>query len=302
MLIGHGKGYGRKLPAHDLHLPKMNFILMLLISLLSFLAGPLSAQERIVGEGEYKGFIVNEGRQSFKIASIKPGQTIQAFLTPHWHVEFGGRVQCRLEDEKGEFLRSALTTFTESSKEEPLFLEWTSNSQPKPSAYLIHILGSGGAYAGEILGTYTLQIILWNQNDGHSDTDAPESFEKALFLPISEPGNYLFEENFISGTADLQDVFKILVKPNHTLTLQAFPAQWHGEGRKGYLRWEFFNKSMKLLKSGACAYNQMNPFMVKIFHPRVKGEPKAALFYLSIKIEGKINSIYTIQAEVKEGR
>lgn len=281
----------------------MNFILKLLIFLLSFLVCPLWAQERIVGEGEHKGFIINEGRQSFKVASIKPGQTIHVFLTPHWLVEFGGRMQCRLEDERGELLRSVLSTITERANEEPLFLEWTSNSQPKPSAYFIHILGSGGAYGGEILGTYTLQIIIWNQNDGQSGTDAPESFEKALLLPFSEPGNYLFEENFISGTADLQDIFKILIKPNHTFTLQAFPAQWHGEeGAKGYLRWEFFNKSLKLLKSGVCSYKQVNPFMVKIFHPRVKGEPKPALFYLSVKIEGKVNSIYTIQAEVKEGR
>ncbi|MGB9699727.1 MAG: hypothetical protein ACPL5I_10120 [Thermodesulfobacteriota bacterium] len=280
----------------------MNFILPLLIFLLSFFVGPLCAQERIVGEGEHKGFIVNEGRQSLKIAAIKPGQTIQVFLTPHWLTEFSGRVQCRLEDEKGELLRSALSTMGESTKEEPLFLEWTSNSQPKPAAYFIHILGSGGAYGGEILGTYTLQIILWNQNDGNSGTDAPESFEKALLLPISEPGHYLFEENFISGTADLQDIFKILVKPNHTLTLQAFPAQWQGAGHKGNLRWEFLNKSLKLLKSGICAYNQVNPFTVKIFHPRVKGEPKPALFYFSVKIEGKLSSIYTIQAEVKEGR
>lgn len=281
----------------------MNFILVLLIFLLSFLVCPLSAQERIVGEGEHKGFIINEGRQSLKITSIKPGQTIQVFLTPHWHVEFGGRVQFRLEDEKGELLRSTIGIISESAKEESLFLEWTSNSQPNPSAYLIHILGSGGSYGGEILGTYTLQIVLWNQNDGNSGTDAPESFEKALLLPISEPGNYLFEENFISGTADLQDIFKILIKPNHTFTLQAFPAQWHGEeGAKGYLRWEFFNKSLKMLKSGICSYNQANPFTVKIFHPRVKGEPKLALFYLSVKIDGKVSSIYTIQAEVKEGR
>lgn len=280
----------------------MKIVLLIFFCLHSFLILPLRAQEKIVGEGEHKGFIISEGRQSLRIPSIRAGQTIQILLTPHWHVEFGGRVQCRLENEKGELLRSAFGTITEGSTEEPIFLEWTSNSQPKPSAYLIHILGSGGAYGGEILGTYTLQIILWNQNDGNSGTDAPESFEKALLLPISESGIYLFDENFISGTADLQDIFKILVKPNHALTLQAFPVQWHGEGAKGNLRWEFLNKSLKLLKSGICSYNQVNPFTVKIFSPQVKGKATPVLFYFSVRINGKISSIYTIRAEVKEGR
>ncbi len=281
----------------------MNFIFSVLIFLLFFLASPLSGQERIVGEGEHKGFIINEGRQTFRVTNIKPGQTIQVFLTPHWHVELGGRVYCRLEDEKGELLRSALGTMAEGNKEEPLFLEWTSNSQPKPAAYLIHILGSGGAYGGEILGTYTLQIILWNQNDGDSGTDAPESFEKALFLHFSAPGIYLFEENFISGTADLQDNYKILVRPNHTLTLEVFPTQWHGgEAGKGKLRWDFFKRSLKLIKSGICSDNQVNPFKIKIFHPQVKEKEKPALFYFSVRIEGEKSAIYTIKAEVKEGR
>lgn len=279
----------------------MNLSLFSLI-LYFLLVSSLSAQERIVGEGEQRGFIVNEGRQTFKVTAIKPGQTIQIYLTPHWHVEFGGRVQCLLEDEKGELLSSILGTVAEKDKEEPLFLEWTSNSQPKPSAYTIHVLGSGGAYGGEILGAYTLQIILWNQNDGDAGTDAPESFEKALLLPISEPGNYLFEENFLSGTADLQDIFKMQIKPNHTLILQAFPTQWHGPGPKGNLRWELFNKSLRLLKGGTSPFNQKTPFQAKIFHPRVKSDSKPALFYLSVKIEGKVSAIYSIQADVKEGR
>lgn len=261
-----------------------------------------AAQERIVGEGEQRGFIVNEGRQSLKVSNIKPGQTIQVFLTPQWLIEMGGRVQCRLEDEKGELLRTAQAVNLGKTETEPIFLEWTSNSQPKPAAYIIHILGSGGTYGGEILGSFTLQIILWNQNDGEAGTDAPETFERALLLPIGEPGKYQFEENFISGTADLADVFKINLPANHTLILKAFPAQWHGQGRRGNLRWEFFNKSFRLLKGGNCPFGQTTPFMIKIFHPRLKGKAKPALFYFSVKIEGKVSAIYTITAEMKEGR
>ncbi len=140
---------------------------------------PLWAEENIVGEGEYKGFIVNEGRQVLKVSSIKPGQTIQVFLIPHWIVEMGGKVEWRLEDPEGASLRVSSKTNPEV---EPFFMEWTSNSQPKPSAYYIHIRGSGGAYSGEILGQYTLQIFLRDQNDGNSGTDAPETYEKAIFF------------------------------------------------------------------------------------------------------------------------
>ena len=260
---------------------------------------PLWAEEKIVGEGEYKGFIVNEGRQVLKVSPIKPGQTIQVFLIPHWIVEMGGKVEWRLEDPEGASLRVSRKTNPEV---EPFFMEWTSNSQPKPSAYYIHIRGSGGAYSGEILGQYTLQIFLRDQNDGNSGTDAPETYEKAIFLPISEPGTYLFDENFVSSTADVYDIFKINIKPNHSLTLQASPLQWQGSGQKGKVSWKFLNKSFRLLKGGNCPFPQTTPFVVKVFHPQVKTDTKPSLFYLLVQIEGEASLIYTLQAEMKEGR
>jgi hypothetical protein len=260
---------------------------------------PLPAQERIVGEGEHRGFIINEGKQFFKVSPIKPGQTIQIFLTPRWMVEMGGRVEWRLEDQDGASLRAGSKTNPEV---DPSLMEWSSNSQPKPSAYYIHVLGSGGVSSGEILGQYTLQIFLWDQNDGNSGTDAPETYEKALLLPVSEPGTYLFNENFVSSTADVYDSFKINIKPNHSLTLRASPLQWQGSGQKGNVRWKFLNKSFRLLKEGNCSFPKTTPFVVKVIHPQVKTDAKPALFYLLVQIEGEATLIYTLQAEMKEGR
>jgi hypothetical protein len=262
-------------------------------------AFPLWAEERIVGEGEHTGFIVNEGRQILKVSSIKPGQTIQVFLTPLWIVEGGGKVEWRLEDPGGAALRVGSKTNPEV---DPFFMEWTSNSQPKPPAYHIHIVGSGGAFSGEILGQYTLQVFLRDQNDGNSGTDAPETYEKALLLPISEPGTYLFEENFVSSTADVYDIFKINIKPNHSLTLRAKPLQWHGGGQKGKVSWKFLNKTFRLLKAGDCPTPQSDLFTVRVFHPQVKTDTRPALFYLLVQMEGQASLIYSLQAEVKEGR
>ena len=264
-----------------------------------FFCRPLSAQERIVGEGEHTGFIVNEGDQVLKVSSIKPGQTLQVSFAPRWLAEKGGEVNLRLEDQDGVKLGTASQ---ENPEVEAVFMEWTSNSEPRPAAYSIHMRGTGGSSPGEILGEYTLRICLWDQNDGDSGLDAPETFEKALFLPISEPGTYLFGECFTSSTADIYDIYKILIKPNHTLTLRALPLQWKGGGQKGQARWEFLNKSFKRLKEGIRLSPQTSPFIIKVFLPRVRSDTKPALFYLFVKIEGEGSMVYGLEAEMKEGR
>lgn len=261
-------------------------------------ASPLTAQEKIVGEGEHQGFIVNEGEQVLRVSPIKPGQTIQIFLAPHWTTEYG-KVKWWLEDQDGIRLRGGSQ---DNLTVEPVFMEWTSNSEPRPSAYLIHFQGMGGVSSGEILGQYTLRILLLDQNDGNSGTDAPETYEKALLLRISAPGNYLFDECFISGTADVYDIYKILIRPNHSLTLSAHPLQWKGMNQKGKVRWEFLNRSFKRLKEGTSLFAQTTPFMVKVLHPRVKSDAKPALFYLLVKVEGEVSLVYALHAEMKEGR
>jgi len=271
----------------------------LLLVLCLFYAFPVRAEERIVGEGEHTGFIVNEGSQVLKVSPIKRGQTIQVFLTPRWMVEGEGKVEWRLEDPEGAALRVGSKNYPEV---DPFFMEWTSNSQPKPSAYHIHILGSRGGFPGEILGRYTVQVFLRGQNDGNSGTDAPETYDKALPLAISAPGTYLFEENFISSTADVYDIFKINIKPNYSLTLRAKPLQWHGSGQKGKVSWKFMNRSFRLLKGGDCPNAQTDLFMVKVFHPKVKTDPRPAIFYFLVQMEGQASLIYSLQAEVKEGR
>jgi hypothetical protein len=258
----------------------------------------LLAQEKIVGEGEYKGFIANEGEQTFKVSRIKPGQTLQISFTPQWSAENGARAEWRLEDQDGFKLKAGKQAQPEAAT---LLIEWTSNSEPKPAMYLFHIRGTGGRSPGEILGQYTLQIHLWDQNDGNLGTDAPESFEKALLLPVSDPGTYSFDECFISSTSDIYDIYKILLKPGHSLSFRAKPLQWKG-GPKGAIRWEFLNRSFKSLKTGQSIFPETQPFIIKVFHPQVKPDTKPALFYILVKVEGDVSAVYSLQAEVKEGR
>jgi len=262
-------------------------------------ASSLLAEERVVGEGEHRGFIVNEGEQTLRVSPIKPGQTLQAFVSPQWSVEEGGRVEWVLTDSSGTRLRTARHHQPDT---ETILLEWTSNSEPRPNGYVIYIRGMGGNSSGEILGQYTVNLSLWDQNDGGSGTDAPENYEKALELPISEPGIYHFDECFLSGTADLYDIYKISIKPNHTLTLSAKPFQWNGIDKKAKVRWEFLNRSFQRMKEGQGAFSETSPFVVKVFHPQVKTSNKPAIFYLLVKIEGEASMIYTLQADMKEGR
>jgi hypothetical protein len=262
-------------------------------------SAPVRAEERIVGKGEHRGFVVSQGEQILRISPIQPGQTLQALVSPQWSVEERGRVEWVLTDPNGTTLRTARHLQPEA---ETILLEWTSNSEPKPSAYLIHIRGRGGSFPGAILGRYTVTISLWGQNDGNSGTDAPESYEKALELQLPEPGTYQFNECFLSGTADLYDIYKISLKPDYSLTLKAGPLQWNGEDKKTRVTWEFLNRSYKRMKEGESRFSETSPFGVKVFHPRVKSSNKPAIFYLLVKIKGEANLVYALQAEVKEGR
>ena len=260
---------------------------------------PLWAEERIVGEGEHRGVIVQEGEQVLIVNSIKPGQTIQVHAAPLWSVEKEGRVEWVLTDGSGLKLRAGSH---HQPEEEALVLEWTSNSQPRPDSYRVQIQGKGGGFPGEILGQYVIQISLWDQNDGSSGTDAPETYEKALELPLSDSGLHIFNECFISGTADTYDIYKITLKPNHSLTLRAVPAQWKGSDKRGKVRWDFVNRSFKSMKSGQNSLSEATAFFVRVFHPQVKSANKPATFYLLVKMEGEASLVYSLQAEVKEGR
>jgi hypothetical protein len=276
------------------------YFLFFLFFLAAALAPPLlAAEEKIVGEGEHKGLIVNEGEQILRVASIKPGQTLQAFISPEWRVEEGGRVEWVLSDLSGATLRTARHHQPEA---ETLLLEWTSNSEPRPNGYLIRIRGLEGNFPGEILGQYTVNLALWDQNDGNSGTDAPESFEKALELPVSEPGTYQFDECFLSSTADIYDIYRISLRPNHSLTLKAAPIQWKGTDKKAKVRWEFSNRFFKPMKAGQFAVSEVSSFVVKIFHPQVKSSNKPAIFYLLVKIEGEASLVYSLHVDTREGR
>ena len=259
----------------------------------------LPAQENIAGEGEHRSFIISEGKQVIPVGPVKPGQTIQVFCTPQWKVEEGGRVEWVLTDGSGNKLRAGSH---HQPEEEPLLLEWTSNSQPRPDSYRIQIQGKGGSFPGEILGQYGVQISLWDQNDGSSGTDAPETYEKALELQLYDTGLHIFNECFISGTADIYDIYKITLKPNQSLTLRAVPAQWKGADKRGKVRWDFLNRAFKSMKNGQNSLSEATPFVVRVFHPQVRSANKPATFYLLVKMEGEVSLIYSLQAEVKEGR
>lgn len=280
-------------------MPRWKFICLLAILCGVSAAHPLRAEERIVGEGEHRGFITHEGEQVLKIGPVKPGQTIQAQVSPQWNAGKGGRLEWTLTDSSGAKLRAGSHL---QPGEEPLLLEWTSNSEPRPDAYQIQIQGKGGSFSGEILGQYIVQISLWDQNDGSSGTDAPETYEKALELPASEPGLHIFNECFLSGTADIYDIYKISLKPNHSLTLKAIPVQWNGADKRGKVRWDFLNRSLKRMKDGQSSLFEISPFMVRVFHPQVRSGNKPAMFYFLVKIEGEVSLVYSLQVEVKKGR
>ncbi len=274
----------------------MKKTIFLLLGLLG--VNPLLAQERAVGEGEYRGFIINQGKQVLKIAPIQPGQILQVDLTPQWSVETRGKLEWQLDDPEGKKLRGGSQFFPQA---EPISIEWASNAEGNPSAYFLRVQGAGGSFGGEILGQHIIRITLWNQNDGSSNRDAPESFEKALALPIFDTGTYLFEEGFISAMGDPSDVYRIEIKPDHSCAVKVKPLQWKREGPKASLLIEFLDRSLRKLKRGSILLPEDTPFVVRVFHPKVR-LAKPATYYLMLKMEGEASLIYSLEVEVREGR
>jgi hypothetical protein len=269
----------------------LGFLLLFLL-----LATSLGAQEVILGEGEHRGSLISQEKQVFKIGPVKPGQTLQVACSPQWSADGVGRVDWTLEDAGGAKLRAASQTSPDAAS---LSLEWTSNSEPRPDIYVLQIQPSGGG-PGEALGDYSLFILLLDQNDGDSGTDAPESYEKALLLPAQDPRTYVFDDCFLSGTADLYDIYKIQVKPNHSLNFGALPLQWKGSP-KGKVTWEFLNKSYKIMKKGQISPGQSTPLGIKIFYPQVRSDERVGLYYFLVKIEGDASLSYSLHLEIKEG-
>ncbi|HSR10089.1 MAG TPA: hypothetical protein VLS90_01490 [Thermodesulfobacteriota bacterium] len=260
---------------------------------------PDAAEVRNLGEEQVQGVLSQEDEQSFKIAPVKPGQTIQAYLSINWAPEARGNVEWVLADQGGATLRTAHHYQPEAAT---ALIEWTSNSEPRPRGYLLHVRGKGGKDAGEILGEYTVRVFLWDQNDGGQGTDAPEDLEKAMELPVAEAGSYSFPECYLSGTADTLDVYKVSVKPNHDLTLKARPILWSGKAPKSKIKWEFLNRSFKKMKDGQSSFAETSPFTVKIFHPQVRSSNRPALFYLRVALEGDSSLVYSLDVDVKERR
>jgi len=271
---------------------------MLFLLLLPLLfASSLQAQEVFLEEGEHTGALISQEKLAFQVGPIKPGQTLQVVCSPLWSADQVGRVDWTLEDAAGNKLRAASQTNPDTNS---LSLEWTSNSEPKPESYIVQIQASGGS-PGEALGEYSFFTLFRDQNDGGSGTDAPESFEKALLLPAQDPGIYTFGDCFLSGTADLYDLYKIQIKPNYSLNFEALPVQWKGSP-KGRVTWEFLNKSYKILKKGQSSPEQSTPFGIRVFHPLVRSGEKTGLYYFLVKIEGDASLFYSLHLEIKKGQ
>ncbi|MBI4495572.1 MAG: hypothetical protein HY697_01420 [Deltaproteobacteria bacterium] len=248
--------------------------------------------------GEHEGTLAS-GRQVFRIGPVQAGQTVQILALPLWEVEGAAQVTWRLEDPRQGPLRVVRQSAPEA---QAAFLEWTSNSEPRPASYLLHMEAAGGSNPGEKLGRYVLRWAFWGQNDGGAETDAPESYKKALSLPLDGPGTFLFQECFISGTADLYDVYKISLPPNHSLTLTARPLQWQGSDPQGQVQWRMLTKNLKALKGDRTPFRDLTPFGVKIFHPRIKADTRPGLYFLLVKVEREVSLVYALEAMVKEGR
>ena len=68
------------------------------------------------------------------------------------------------------------------------------------------------------------------------------------------------------------------------------------------VRWDFLNRSFKRMKDGQSSLSETSPFMVRVYHPRVRWGNKPAIYYLLVKIEGEVSLVYSLQVEIQEGR
>lgn len=175
--------------------------------------------------GNYQGgSLEDRERKYFYIANIKPGQEIKIKGTfAAASMNYGANCILYLCDED----RVALTGTMEAPYETPevITVSWLPNANKDSYKYYIK---AGSSY--NKLSSHSLDISLTDRYDAGSQTDAGDSFEKAMGITS---GNYT---GYLSGElgTDTKDFYRIGIKKGEKLTIKVTPPSEARFGLKMY--------------------------------------------------------------------
>jgi len=161
--------------------------------------------------GSYQGgSLGNKEKEYFYVTDIKPGQEVKVktIFTPDGEAI----ASIDLYDEN----RMDLANCYDSGKNTdiPCEVSWLTNSDRESYKYYIR---PGSDLWG--IASYLLDISLTNYYDANSQTDAGDTFEKAMDVTSGEYEAYLSGEK---GT-DTKDFYKLAVEKGKTLTVKVTP-------------------------------------------------------------------------------
>ncbi|MDD5146896.1 MAG: DUF5684 domain-containing protein, partial [Candidatus Pacebacteria bacterium] len=181
--------------------------------------------------GTYQGGTISENQQLYYSLQVKAGQNITI---------------------KSKFVSDGLNTVTlfNGNKEELVSefgdnsIKWLVSSDDDQQKYYFKI-----ATEGWPTDSFSLEISTNNYYDAGSQTDAGESFEKALVVTTGDYDGYLAAHPYITELVgnDLKDYYKISVSKGVTYEFKAMPPTG------GAMKLETFNLNRELLEEKSSA-------------------------------------------------
>ncbi len=182
--------------------------------------------------GSYEGGAMEKDQVEYFYINLKPGQELQIKGTLKALPDSWGEGEVALYNEERQKLVGVSKTFDKGEKAEFSF-SWLSNSDKDLYKYYIK-----RECTWHKLAPFPLDISLIDHYDIGSQTDAGDSFEKAINITLGEHNGYL---SGASG-ADTKDFYKLAAKKGKTLTIRTTP---EGEAR---MKVAVYNNDRQIIK------------------------------------------------------
>ena len=165
--------------------------------------------------GSYKGSSLESREvEYFYLTGIKPGQEVKIKGTFAPATNLSAIATIDLYDENRTDLRAGCYESGDGTMDIPCEASYLSNADGDSYKYYV----KAGSDAWKIT-SYLLDVSLVDRYDAGSQTDAGDSFEKAMRITSGEYNAYLSGEK----GSDTKDFYKIAVKRGDTLTTKVTP-------------------------------------------------------------------------------
>ena len=159
--------------------------------------------------GSYEGEAIKDGEPEYFYINVKPGQELQMKGTLKGSDSSGEQTLSLYSEDREEVTYESDYLFV--GDQSPFSFSWLPNSEKDLYKYYIK--------RWRMIGAISFDLLLVDNYDAGSQTDAGDSFEKPISIT---PGEYTAYLSGKKGT-DTKDFYKMAVKKGETLNVKVTP-------------------------------------------------------------------------------